>query len=291
MQDIQLLWLDQTVALQEAELPPRIGEHLHFEYNRSVPAVVQAMEQGRVHALVIEFDYPDRKGLRLIQQLRKSHPRVPVVMITLQHSEALAVWSFRTRVWDYLVKPLSAHEIDRCFGALKKLLQEISRDRPARAIAMPAQLIPEEAGAPIERTDEVPYLPALNFVDQHFRSKIRSEEVARLCNMSPYRFSRGFKEQFGMGFREYVLQHRLRQAGHMLENPHAVVSDVCYACGFNDPSYFARMFRRFFGVAPSEAVGSVALFEEGADSSQPGPKAAERHSDHWHPAETLREIS
>ena len=42
----------------------------------------------------------------------------------------------------------------------------------------------------------------------------------------------------------------------MLANPNAVVSDVCYACGFSEPSYFAKMFRRQFQVSPSEAIGS-----------------------------------
>ena len=44
---------------------------------------------------------------------------------------------------------------------------------------------------------------------------------------------------------------RLREASRLLQNPQASVSEVAYAVGFNDMSYFSRMFKRHFGVAPS----------------------------------------
>jgi AraC-like DNA-binding protein len=75
--------------------------------------------------------------------------------------------------------------------------------------------------------------------------------------MSPFRFSRTFKSAYQSGFREYVQQYRLREACRMLQSPNAVVTDVCYAVGFNYASYFTRMFRKYFNVVPSAIVGST----------------------------------
>ena len=60
-----------------------------------------------------------------------------------------------------------------------------------------------------------------------------------------------FKDAFGMTFRDYVVRLRLKEAGRLLQNPQASVTEVAYTVGFNDISYFSRMFKRHFGVSPS----------------------------------------
>ncbi len=58
-----------------------------------------------------------------------------------------------------------------------------------------------------------------------------------------------------MTFRDYVVAYRLREACRLLENPTTSVSDVAYAVGFNDASYFSRMFKQRVGLAPSLVLG------------------------------------
>jgi AraC-like DNA-binding protein len=45
---------------------------------------------------------------------------------------------------------------------------------------------------------------------------------------------------------------RIREAKRLLRAPGARVTDVCYAAGFNDPSYFGRVFRQHLGASPAE---------------------------------------
>src|SRR5690606_4338825 len=59
-------------------------------------------------------------------------------------------------------------------------------------------------------------------------------------------------ETYGLTFQEYVIRFRLREAGRLLKNPNAQVSEVAYLVGFNDPSYFTKVFRRYTGVSPSQ---------------------------------------
>lgn len=257
MEDIRLLWLDLTVGLQTAELPKGFSEHCKIQYCQTENQARALCSTGSVEVICVDFDYPGRRGLRTLQALKASFPSIPVLMLTLQHSESLSVWAFRTRVWDYMVKPIPASEVTRCFRGLKEvLLKRISQ--PERSVSMPVQLIPSEASASLPEADELALLPAVNYVEKHFRAKILLEDVAPLCNMNPFRFSRVFKAAYGLGFRDYVLQYRLREACRMLENPEAVITDVCYAVGFNDTSYFTRVFRKHFHVVPSAVVGSAA---------------------------------
>ena len=62
----------------------------------------------------------------------------------------------------------------------------------------------------------------------------------------------------GMSFTGRVLELRLQKARAMLADPqhdHLRVSDIAYASGFNDISYFNRTFRRRFGASPLQYRG------------------------------------
>ena len=70
-----------------------------------------------------------------------------------------------------------------------------------------------------------------------------------------------------ISFRAYVVRYRLKETCRLLGNPGATVSDVAFAVGFNDHPYFARTFKRHFGVCPSSLIGK--------EDSVPGKSAAE----------------
>lgn len=69
------------------------------------------------------------------------------------------------------------------------------------------------------------------------------------------RFVQRLFEMVGTTFTEYVLAQRLVRAYHKLVDPRyqaEKISAIAYDCGFNDVSYFNRMFRRHFDAAPSD---------------------------------------
>jgi AraC-like DNA-binding protein len=107
------------------------------------------------------------------------------------------------------------------------------------------------------RTDDVRLLPALYYVQQNFRFKVKNETVSELCGMSPFRFSRSFSEVYGLTFQDYVVRYRILESCRLLKSPSANVTDVAYAIGFNDASYFSRTFRRHVGMTPSSYCSEI----------------------------------
>jgi AraC-like DNA-binding protein len=199
-----------------------------------------------------EFDFPTRQGLNLLKDTKRAHPSLPLVMLTVQHSEALAVWAFRSRVWDYLVKPLAAAEVDRCVRSLNELMSLRATAGGPRSAAIPGAAIPEEHRLSGPQTDDPATLSrAVTYVEQNFRGKVSSAKAAALCGLSAFQFSRVFKEAYAVTFQEYLLRYRIREACRLLRNPAARVSDVAHYVGFNDPSYFCKIFKRYTNVAPS----------------------------------------
>jgi transcriptional regulator GlxA family with amidase domain len=59
----------------------------------------------------------------------------------------------------------------------------------------------------------------------------------------------------GASFTTRLTKLRLRKAAELLVNAEGRISDVAFACGFNDLSYFNRCFRRRFGLTPTAARG------------------------------------
>jgi AraC-like DNA-binding protein len=249
---LKLLWVDMTVAGGEPALPPGVAEYFEVTHASGRQSLERRLKSARPDAVFFEFDYPDKGSLSVAAKLKQANPSIPMVFVTLQHSEALAVWVFRSRFADYLVRPLRQAESDRCLAMLEEMLAEkrvqTGRRMPQAPVAMPAEVPAAVMGA---RS----LLPAVHYIEGHLAEKIAGEEMAQLCSMSPFRFSREFKEAFGMSFREYLVRLRLKEAARLLENPQARVTQVAYAVGFNDMSYFSRMFKRYFGVSPSSVQG------------------------------------
>jgi AraC-like DNA-binding protein len=95
--------------------------------------------------------------------------------------------------------------------------------------------------------------------------------------MSPSRFCREFKAAFAVTFVEYLATYRVAQAKRLLANPNMAVADVAVAVGFNDPSYFTRVFRKQESVSPSAYREDVRGKSAKADTSRgkvPAPEVA-----------------
>lgn len=65
------------------------------------------------------------------------------------------------------------------------------------------------------------------------------------------------KKVYGTSPNNYVLNMRIKEAQRRLSVPGAHIADVAYACGFSDPKYFSRCFRRLTGMSPKEFQGTA----------------------------------
>jgi YesN/AraC family two-component response regulator len=252
----RLLWIDLTLSVQQAELPAPLREHFDVQRSHAGSTVASEIQRLTPDFLLFDYDYPEQRGLKLLETTKQEFASLPLVMMTIQHSESLAVWAFRAGVWDYLVKPVAPTELDRCFSTLELLLSDKRDSEQPRRVASKHSPVPKEnrtsrSGAPME------LLPAISHIERHYGEKISAKEVAKLCGMDSFRLSRSFRAAFGMPFREYLLRFRVKEACRLLQRPDMPVADVAALAGFNDASYFSRAFKRYAGVPPSEYAASA----------------------------------
>jgi YesN/AraC family two-component response regulator len=249
----RLLWVDFKISTKDAGVIEAFEESFEIHHYAAINSLDREIERVEPDVICFDFDFPTKPTLKALQATKKAHASIPVLMLTVQHSEALAVWAFRSRVWDYLVKPIANQELQRCFEGLTDMLALRAAQKGARALATAGSLIPEDSrwrGA--RGTSPNVLAPAIEYVEDSYREKITSVEAARLCNVTTFQLSRLFKETYGLTFQDYIMRFRIREAWRLLQNPAAEIGDVGSLVGFNDPSYFGKVFRRYMHCSPSQ---------------------------------------
>ena len=94
---------------------------------------------------------------------------------------------------------------------------------------------------------------AIDYIEDHLTEEIDYEEVAKRSFSSSYHFQRIFGILCGYTLGEYIRFRRLSLAGAELANGRAKVIDVALKYGYDSPDSFAKAFRNFHGITPSEA--------------------------------------
>ena len=93
---------------------------------------------------------------------------------------------------------------------------------------------------------------AQEYIRQNFRKDLTLEEVAQTAGISPYYFSKLFKEGTGMNFTEYITGLRIERAKQLLSNRELSIKQVCLDSGYGNPNYFSRIFKKWTGITPTE---------------------------------------
>ena len=246
---MELKCIDEALLLVDLRL--NTGERGLETYLHSFPIVTvpevltvqQAVSTLKPKAIYFEFDYPELQGLRELLKTRSEFPEIPVVMITSFHSENLAVWALRSRVWDYLVNPLDEREVIERVKLLK--------DGNSGKVQPPQPIIPKEVRFYNNRRHNKRTLAAVGYIYVNYSEKITLAQLAQLCKLCPAQFCVTFKRENGTTFQDFLLTHRIARARQLLGNTSLQITDVAYSVGFNDLSYFAKMFKRHVGLKPS----------------------------------------
>ena len=188
---------------------------------------------------------PEMDGLEFIRQI-KSHSdwkNIPVVMITALSDEVDRVQGLRLGIDDYITKPFSP----------KELLARVNNLLENAQTRFQTTLHKEEK---IVGTEEQVLKLAREHVEAHLNdNNYTVKDLASELNLSERQANRVLKKLVGLSCLQFIREVRLLKAYRLLEaRKYATVAEVAFAVGFENTSYFTRLFSNRFGKKPSEMV-------------------------------------
>lgn len=234
-----------------------MGDDFHIILAANGREGVDAAMSQMPDIIVSDIMMPVMDGIELTRKLkgdlRTSH--IPIILLTAKDSIEDKEEGYDSGADSYLTKPFSA----------RLLLSRINNLLHTRRLL--AEII--TSGTRIaEVSDET---PKLNRLDQEFIDKLNhviDENVAtkdldmgfmtdRMA-MSHSTFYRKIKALTGLTANEYIRKRRLQRCAEMLRSKDYNVTEAATLTGFNDLGYFRDVFKREFGVSPSDyAKGHV----------------------------------
>ncbi|MBQ3983987.1 MAG: helix-turn-helix transcriptional regulator, partial [Bacteroidales bacterium] len=132
------------------------------------------------------------------------------------------------------------------FLNMLKILNELSQDKGARILAS-TSFANTRQGSESRRV-----LKVKDYISEHYADDLRLEDLAAMVGMAPSAFSRFFKQHTTRNLMDYIIDVRLGKAARMLVDTTTGISEICYACGFNNLSNFNRAFKNRRGYTPRD---------------------------------------
>jgi YesN/AraC family two-component response regulator len=93
---------------------------------------------------------------------------------------------------------------------------------------------------------------AIRYISKNYASNITLNDVAEQVHLNPAYFSSLFKQSTGSSFKEYLNMVRIEESKRLLSNTDYSIMDISQAVGFEDQSYFTKIFKKYTGLTPRE---------------------------------------
>lgn len=102
---------------------------------------------------------------------------------------------------------------------------------------------------------------AIEYIENHLTERIDYDKVAAESYSSSYHFQRVFSILCGFTVGEYIRNRRLSMAGAELATTEAKVVDIAFKYGYESPDSFAKAFKQFHGVLPSQVKNNGSILK------------------------------
>ena len=93
------------------------------------------------------------------------------------------------------------------------------------------------------------------YIDEHYPdADVSLETVGNALSYNKKYVSKIFKETYHVGISEYLNVIRIQHACTLMEQGFTSIHDIAFSCGFRDPLYFSRVFKKRMDVSPKEHI-------------------------------------
>jgi signal transduction histidine kinase/AraC-like DNA-binding protein len=198
--------------------------------------------------IISDVMMPKVSGVELCTVLKEDVKtrHIPIILLTAKVGDNNELDGLKSGADDYIVKPFNAEALIVKVERLIATRREMQAKYRKELVINPLNIVfssEEEKFAKILQEVLEKYLPDPDFTVDQF---------CELALMSRTQLHRKLKVLTGLSATAFIRTQRIKVAAEMLLKPDVTISDVCFATGFNDSSYFSKCFKEIQGCTPTE---------------------------------------
>lgn len=215
-------------------LTRREGWEVAGAYENAADAL-KYLAVNQVDVMITDIKMSEISGLELIARIRERDKKTAIIILSGYSNFQFAQRAIELGVSRYLTKPTNPRE-------LICVLEETEKKLGGK------QEKEEDSG-------KIPNLfvqKAADYIKLNYSEKISIKEIADQLYLSPNYLSELFKKHTGKTISEYLTDYRLEKACQLLDHAEYRVGDVSGMVGIHDGRYFSNMFKKKYGMTPTE---------------------------------------
>ena len=193
---------------------------------------------------------PEMDGITMLRQL-KSNPHisdVPVILLTSKAEVSDRLEGLRKGADAYLSKPFNMEELHILIDNL------VDNVRRLRGKFTGAQAQDDKVeNVEVRGNNEMLMERVMKTVNENLQDPdFNVDKLAEEVGLSRTQLHRKMKEITGISTGEFIRNHRLQQAARLIREGKINIAQVAYSIGFNNQTYFSTVFKKHFGMTPTE---------------------------------------
>ena len=209
--------------------------------------------------IVIDIMMPKMNGIELTRKLKDdiNTSHIPIILLTAKDTVDDKLEGYESGADSYITKPFSSRllqsRINNLLANRRRLSEIILNRKPDSVTSEPTQPYVADDEPHLSRLDRE-FIEKMNrVIQEHIDTE--NLDMAFMTDkmaMSHSTFYRKVKALTGMTAKEYIRKIRLQRCAELLASGDYNVSEAASMIGFNDLGHFREVFKKEFGVAPSE---------------------------------------
>lgn len=229
-----------------------VGDYRLFEAGDGQEAL-EIVQKHTIDLIVSDLMMPVMDGMELSRRIKENlaTSHIPFLMLTALRSDVQEKKSFEIGVDEYLCKPFDEE-------VLRLRIRNILNLRKKYKKMFSSSSNVEELHVKEESRDKTFITNAVNLMKEHYAdAEYNLERFVRDMGYSKTLVNKKMQDLTGQPIGQFMKNYRLNVAQRIIQESAGDinVSEVAYAVGFNDPKYFTKCFKEFFGYLPSSKLG------------------------------------
>jgi len=237
-----------------AYLASCLSDHYRLTVTKDGREALEMATHTTPDLIISDVMLPYLDGFELTKTLKQDErtSHIPIIMLTAKADMESKLRSLEEGADAYLAKPFNNKEL---LIRIRKLL-ELRWQLPQHYLLIAGGRAPAIADYNLEQTEQPEnqfIKKARKLVDEHLDDyEFSVEQFCQEIGMSNSQLHRKLTAVTGLSATKFIRHVRLSKAKELLRDPSTSVTAVAYDTGFNDPSYFGRIFKKEFGLTPRE---------------------------------------